>query len=68
VRASTTAIDVNGLSSDTILYGFNDQVHYGGAVEVAAADGVAHPVWIDSGGTLDEEVDTAQLAAPATVR
>ena len=48
VRAAEQSVDPNILWADAIVFGFGDNVGYGGYTGVAASGGVVHPLWIDS--------------------
>ena len=51
------------LWGDARIYGYGDNGGFGGYVSVAAAKGVAHPLWIDTRdlGGNQEEVFAARL-------
>jgi hypothetical protein len=65
LRLARSPSSVGALWSDAQLSGFNDQIHYGGYAGLAASGGIAHPFWIDTSGSRDEEVYTATLSANA---
>jgi hypothetical protein len=48
VRASGQSVDPRVLWADAIVFGFGDNVGYGGYTGVAASGGFVHPLWIDS--------------------
>ena len=53
------------LWADAIRAGFGDAIYYGGYPGVVAAEGVAHPMWIDARDRshLDQEIFTARLTS-----
>ena len=64
VRAGAHAASPDVLWADAEIYGFGDSGGWGGYPGVAADDGVAHPLWIDT-RNLDanaEEILAARLA------
>jgi len=69
-RVAATPSSTDALWEDARLYGFEDEIAFGGYVSVAAADGLAHPLWIDTSGSggRDEEVDSATLRATDLTR
>lgn len=57
VRATSPSANQGVLWEDARIFGFGDSGGYGGYVSVAAAGGVAHPLWIDTrdvGGNREE--------------
>jgi peptide/nickel transport system permease protein len=66
VRASAVSSNVEVLWEDSRIYGFGDEIGYGGYTALAAADGVAHPLWIDTRdlGGRRQEIFSARLRAP----
>ena len=64
VRVSPASADVESLWEDARIYGFGDEVGYGGYTAVVAAHGVAHPLWIDTRNLAGRE----QEVFSATVR
>ena len=48
VRASSVSADPTVLWEDSRIYGFGDEIGYGGYTALVAARGVAHPFWIDT--------------------
>ena len=54
---------MESLWEDARIYGYGDNGGFGGYVSVAAAKGVAHPLWIDTRdlGGNQEEVFAARL-------
>jgi ABC-type dipeptide/oligopeptide/nickel transport system permease subunit len=65
VRASPVSSDVESLWEDARIYGFGDEIGYGGYTAVVAAHGVAHPLWIDTRNVdgRQQEVFSGRLAA-----
>jgi len=63
VRTSQVSADPSVLWEDSRIYGFGDEVGYGGYTALAAADGVAHPLWIDTRdlGGKKQEVFSANI-------
>jgi hypothetical protein len=53
------------LWADAIRAGFGDSIAYGGYPGVVAAEGVAHPMWIDARDRshLDQEIFTARVSS-----
>jgi hypothetical protein len=53
------------LWADAIRAGFGDEIAYGSYPGVAAAAGVAHPMWIDARdeSNLDQEIVTARVSS-----
>jgi ABC-type dipeptide/oligopeptide/nickel transport system permease subunit len=53
------------LWADTIRAGFGDDIAYGGYPGLVAAEGVAHPMWIDARDRshLDQEIFTARVTS-----
>jgi hypothetical protein len=66
VRASPASADVEVLWEDSRIYGFGDEIGYGGYTALAAADGVAHPLWIDTRDVAGkkQEIFAARISAP----
>jgi hypothetical protein len=48
VRATSTSANQQVLWQDALIAGYGDSGGWGGYVDVAAAGGVAHPLWIDT--------------------
>jgi hypothetical protein len=67
VRVARHAEDAFVLWADAIRAGFGDEIAYGGYPGLAAAAGVAHPMWIDARDTsnLDQEIYAARLSSAA---
>ena len=65
VRVARHSENAFVLWEDAIRAGFGDQIAYGSYPGVAAAAGVAHPMWIDASdeSNLDQEIVTARLSA-----
>jgi hypothetical protein len=64
VRASGQSVDPNILWGDAIVFGFGDNVGYGGYTGVAASGDAIHPLWIDSHDKGNqEEVFGSRIAA-----
>jgi hypothetical protein len=63
VRVARQPEDAFVLWADAIRAGFGDQIAYGSYPGVAAAAGVAHPMWIDARdrANLDQEIFTARV-------
>jgi hypothetical protein len=55
------------LWADAMRAGFGDEIAYGGYPGLAAAAGVAHPMWIDArdASHQDQEVFTARVSSAA---
>jgi peptide/nickel transport system permease protein len=53
------------LWADAVQAGFGDQIAYGGYPGLAAAAGIAHPMWIDARDRshLDQEIFTARVSS-----
>lgn len=66
VRASATSANVEALWEDARIYGFGDQIGYGGYTAVAAAQGAAYPLWVDTSNATgrQQEILGARIAAP----
>jgi peptide/nickel transport system permease protein len=65
VRVALHSEDAFVLWADAIRAGFGDQIAYGSYPGVAAASGVAHPMWIDARdeSNLDQEIVTARVSS-----
>jgi peptide/nickel transport system permease protein len=65
VRVTRQPEDAFVLWADAIRAGFGDQIAYGGYPGLAAAGGVAHPMWIDARDKthLDQEIVTARISS-----
>ena len=63
VRVTPPSANADTLWEDARIYGYGDNGGFGGYVSVAAAKGVAHPLWIDTRdlGGNQEEVFAARL-------
>ena len=63
VRASAESADVTALWEDARIWGFGDEIGYGGYTAVAASNGVVHPFWIDTSDPngRKQEIFTATL-------
>jgi hypothetical protein len=70
VRPAREAASVSVLFEDARIYGFGDSGGYGGYTGLAAAGGVAYPMWIDTRDVYaaNEEVFAARLPASAVRR
>jgi hypothetical protein len=66
VRTSSFSANVESLWEDARIYGFGDEIGYGGYTAVVAAHGAAHPLWVDTRDLegRQQEILTARLAAP----
>jgi hypothetical protein len=66
VRAAPLSADVESLWEDARVYGFGDEIGYGGYTAVVAAHGAAHPLSIDTRNLAgrQQEILTATLRAP----
>jgi peptide/nickel transport system permease protein len=66
VRASGVSASTEVLWEDARIFGFQDNIGYGGYAGLAVAQGVAHPMWIDTRdlGGRKQEVFTARVARP----
>jgi hypothetical protein len=67
VRATSDSANVGVLWEDARIFGYGDSGGYGGYAGLAAANGVAHPLWIDTRNIAAnaEEVFGAILSAKA---
>jgi hypothetical protein len=63
VRVTAPSANSDTLWEDARIYGYGDNGGFGGYVALAVADGVAHPLWIDTRdlGGNQEEVFAARL-------
>ncbi len=63
VRVTAPSANADTLWEDARIYGYGDNGGWGGYIAVAAADGVAHPLWIDTRdlGGNQEEIFAARL-------
>jgi peptide/nickel transport system permease protein len=63
VRVARQPEDAFVLWADALRAGFGDLIAYGSYPGVAAAEGVAHPMWIDARdrSNLDQEIVTARV-------
>ena len=68
VRAAERPADTAALWDDATIVGFGDSSAYGGYVGVAASNGVAYPLWLDTHavGANSHEIFGARIKAPAT--
>jgi len=64
VRASAVSADVESLWEDARIYGFGDEIGYGGYTAVVAAHGVAHPLWIDTRDLTGKQQEIFTAAVP----
>jgi hypothetical protein len=67
LRATKASASPQVLIEDARIYGFGDEVGYGGYTALAVAGGVPHPLWIDTRdlGGRRQEVFGARLSANA---
>jgi hypothetical protein len=67
VRVSRESADAFVLWADALRQGFGDEIAYGGYPGLAAAAGVAQPMWIDTRNATnqDQEIFTARIASAA---
>ena len=67
VRVTRQSENAFVLWADAIRAGFGDDIAYGGYPGLAAAAGVAHPMWIDARDRshLDQEIFGASLPSAA---
>jgi peptide/nickel transport system permease protein len=65
VRVARQSEDAFVLWADAIRAGFGDEIAYGGYPGLAAAGGVAQPMWIDARDKthLDQEIVTARISS-----
>jgi hypothetical protein len=65
VRSSPESADVRALWEDARIWGFGDEIGYGGYTTVAVADGDVHPLWIDTSDPngRKQEIFSATLRA-----
>jgi ABC-type dipeptide/oligopeptide/nickel transport system permease subunit len=69
VRVARERAKADVLWEDARIYEFGDVIGYGGYTGLAVADGLAHPMWIDTvgEGARAQEIFTAGLSAQAFV-
>jgi hypothetical protein len=67
VRAAESSADVAVLWEDARIFGFGDEIGYGGYTGLAVANDVAHPLWIDTRDLAGrkQEIFTARIARAA---
>jgi glutathione transport system permease protein len=67
LRTTEASADQHVLVEDARIYGFGDVIGYGGYTGVAAADGTAYPMWIDTNGeaAAEHEIFAARLRGSA---
>jgi hypothetical protein len=63
VRAARASADAAVLWEDARIYNFGDIIGYGGHTALAAHDGVAHPMWIDTDEIGGQEIFAARLSS-----
>jgi hypothetical protein len=51
------------LWEDARIYAFGDIIGYGGHTGLAAKDGIAHPMWIDTDEIGGQEIFAARLSS-----
>lgn len=70
VRAAEGPSDVAVLWEDARIFGFGDEVGYGGYTGLAVTQAAAHPLWIDTRdlGGRKQEIFTARIARSALAR
>ena len=65
VRAAQESANTHVLWEDARIYGFGDMIGFGGSTALVTHNGVAHPLWIATGGIDDQDVFSARIEARA---
>jgi ABC-type dipeptide/oligopeptide/nickel transport system permease subunit len=63
MRAARASADAEVLWEDARIYNYGDVIGYGGHTSLAAHDGVAYPMWIDTDEIGGQEIFAARLSS-----